>query len=269
VSAPADRRQCPLCAGREHAPFAGRRREGNDYSIVRCAKCRFVFVANPTRQTFHPVQVAPTRVPELARHRQIKRLCDGIFARGARGESPRRIVEVGAGWGGLAQVFSRDPRYRYLGFEPSAARASHCRQLGFDVREATFNGEDVGGPLDAVIIDNVLEHVLDPDALIGASVSSLRAGGVLVVIVPNLRDIRRFHPRWRERHYWQPHCHINYFSSRDVDRLFSKHGISCRTFGLRTMGLGTGDLALLPRVVADMAGVNLFGLNCYGVKSGS
>ena len=258
-----------MCGGREFVPNAAIAREGIEYAITKCTACRFVFVANPGTQTFHPVQEAPPGVPERARHRQIKRIFDHVIPHQARSDGPYRVVEVGAGWGGLAQVFSRDSRYRYVGLEPSASRAAYCRARGFDVRQALFDENDAARDADGVIFDNVLEHVENPDALVRAAVASLRQGGILVVIVPNLNDVRRFHRPWRERHYWQPHCHINYFCARDLGRLFGRHGLACRFFGLEAVGKTGDDIGLLPRVLADKVGLHVLGLNCYGVKPGA
>lgn len=259
-------RPCPMCGGLARTPHATVERPGARYEIARCTGCRFVFVANPGAETFDAVQNAPARVPERPRHRQIKRVCDHLLLRGPRAGGARVAVEIGAGWGGLAQVFSRDARYRYVGFEPNVSRAEYCRARGFDVRRALFVGRESVGEVDAVIFDNVLEHLYEPDALVGAAVESLRDGGVLVVIVPNLHDVRKHFPGGG-RHSWQPHCHINYFSAGDLRRMFGRHGLSVRHFGLEAAGKSGDDVGLLPRVLADMAGVHLFGLNCYAVKS--
>jgi SAM-dependent methyltransferase len=258
-----------MCDGLDRAPHIEVCMAGNTFEIARCTGCDFIFVVNPGPLTFHPVQEAPAEVPERPRHRQIKRVCDHVLKQGARAGGTYLVVEVGAGWGGLAQVFSRDRRYRFVGFEPSASRAAYCRARGFDVREGLFVGHESAGVADAVIFDNVLEHVEDPETLVRKAVASLREGGLLVVIVPNLNDVRRFHRAWRKRHYWRPHNHINYFSGRDLKRLFRRHGLKHRFFGLEAVGKMGDDLGLLPRVLADLAGLHVLGLNCYGIKSGS
>jgi SAM-dependent methyltransferase len=258
-----------MCGTRDTVPGVERTRHGLSFSIGRCARCDFLYVTNPSGTTFDHVQDAPAAVPEKPRHRQIKRVCDAVLKRAASGTTARRIVEVGAGWGGLAQVFSRDPGWRYTGFEPSAARAAFGRARGFDVREGLFDGSGTAGELDAVVFDNVLEHVEGPRALVGEAVRALRAGGLLIVIVPNRHDLRRFHPAWRERHYWQPHCHINYFSREDLARLFGQHGMRLQFFGFEAVGGLRDDAGLLPRVVADRLGLHLFGLNAFGVKPGA
>lgn len=255
-----------MCGGASSLPHRSMERDGHRYAIERCAGCDFLFVANPSGTTYDHQQEAPSAVPEKPRHRQIKRVCDLVVRGAANPASVHRVVEVGAGWGGLAQVFSRDPAWRYTGFEPSAARAEYGRARGFDVREGLFGAASAAGPADAFVIDNVLEHVEDPRALVSDAVAALRPGGVLVVIVPNRHDLRRFQPAWRDRHYWQPHCHINYFSRGDLDRLFGAHGMTPRFFGFEAVGGLADDAGLLPRVVADRVGLHLLGLNTYGVK---
>lgn len=260
------RLSCPMCGTKERASYLQTPRGETTFEIARCNGCNFIFVANPQGETFHAVQAAPAEVPERARHRQIKRVCDHVLIRRSPAEKIHDVVEVGAGWGGLAQVFARDDRYRYVGLEPGADRAAFCRSRGFDVRQGLFQGPESAGLADAIIIDNVLEHVEHPDDLVRAAASSLREAGMLVIVVPNARDIRQFHRPWRERHHWQPHCHINYFSAHDIGQLFARHGVSCRFFGLEAIGGIGDDIELVPRVLADMIGLHLFGLNCYGIK---
>ena len=255
-----------MCGADDPVPKISVDRGGVRFSIERCSACAFVYVVNPRETTFDHVQQAPAAVPEKPRHRQIKRVCDHVLVHRLQPGEVLHVVEVGAGWGGLAKVFSRDPAYRYSGFEPSAARAEYCRARGLDVREGLFDARFGGEGADAIVFDNVLEHVEDPRGLVRNAVASLRPGGLLIVIVPNVADVRRFHAGWRDRHHWQPHCHINYFSRRDLSRLFSTHGMEFRFFGPEAVGGLADDVGLLPRVLADRLGVHWLGLNVYAIK---
>ena len=265
MSGPATR-ACPMCGVSDASSQLSLRREGTQFEIVRCARCQFVFVANPQGETFEPVQAEPPTVPQRPRHRQIKRICDRLLSPTA---AKRHIVEIGAGWGGLAQAFAADGAYRYVGFEPSAGRAAFCHAHGFDVRPEQFRGPgSIDGAADAVVIDNVLEHVIDPGELTKSAVAALRAGGLLIVIVPNVRDVRQLQRRWRNRHHWQPHCHINYFSAGDLARLFERNGLQLRFFGLRALGALRDDFPFMPRMLADAIGLHVLGLNVYAIKRG-
>ena len=250
-----------MCHGTRRTTHRKVVRQGHRFEIVKCRDCRFIYVQNILSDTFTPDQEAPESILVKPRHRHIKRLCDHHFADVRNAGGKPRVIEIGAGWGGLAQVFNEGADYSYTGFEPSRSRAGFCQSRGFDVRQELFRGGESAGHADAVVIDNVLEHVEEPAALFEAAVSALSPGGLLVVIVPNVRDVRQLHPRWRNRHHWQPHCHINYFSSRDLMRLYRRHGMRSRFFGPRG-----ADWRMLPRVVMDQLGLHAFGLNCYGVK---
>jgi hypothetical protein len=243
-------------------------RDGVSFRIVTCGACAFVFVAQTCNATFRAVQQEPAQIPSLARHRHIKRLCDNLVGSVARSDQPCRVIEIGAGWGGLARLLSSDPRYQYIGFEPSASRARFCRAHGLEVKQDLFRGPASAGAAHAIVIDNVLEHVEHPTALMRDAVATLLPEGVLIVIVPNLNDVRQLRPAWRERHLWQPHCHINYFCGDSLRSLFTRCGLSFGYFDLGTLA-GIRDWQTLPRVIGDTLGLHLFGLNCYGIKPAS
>src|SRR5262245_8889520 len=154
-------RGCPMCRSLERSALLDVFKDGTLFALVRCTRCRFVYVSNPRGERFETDETAPADVPARARHRQIKRICDRRFTRDANAHL-RRVVEIGAGWGGLARIFESDDRYRYVGLEPSAARARFCRGRGLNVRQGMFDGPcSLDGPADAIVIDNVLEHVTD------------------------------------------------------------------------------------------------------------
>ncbi len=74
------------------------------------------------------------------------------------------------------------------GIEPSRQAAAHARGLGAPVTEGFFNDDQrrALGRFDVVHLNNVLEHVPDPDRiLIGLAHGLLEPGGVICVNVPN------------------------------------------------------------------------------------
>ena len=77
-------RSCPMCRGKPGAWRSTIRKGAAKFEIASCISCRFVYVLNPQGETFHPVQAAPAEVPEKARHRQIKRVCDHHLVRQPR-----------------------------------------------------------------------------------------------------------------------------------------------------------------------------------------
>jgi 2-polyprenyl-3-methyl-5-hydroxy-6-metoxy-1,4-benzoquinol methylase len=143
---------------------------------------------------------------DLHGHYRIRALLDWVEQReGVWGFPPMRVLEVGCGWGvNLFELAERFPRMSGLGCDLNtdaihAATAIAERlfpgRLTFRISDAT--AVDVGEPVDAVLLIDVLEHLPNPRALLEQVVRGLREGGEVLVSVPTPRYPlvfgRRFH----------------------------------------------------------------------------
>ena len=118
---------------------------------------------------------------------------------------------------------------------------------------------------DAIVMDNVLEHVENPSFIYEIVSKSLKVGGIFIVIVPNINDIRRFMPKWRNRHYWQPSCHINYFSYENLNFLSQKNNMKLNDFGLNTLENSCSSFLKL-KTFLDSNRIHIGGLYTYAIK---
>ena len=96
-----------------------------------------------------------------------------------------RLLEIGCGPGLLLAHF-RDAGYDVEGAELCAADAVHGRErYGLAIREGRVETLPLeGGRYDAVVMINVLEHILDPAAVLRRSYEVLRPGGCVMAGVP-------------------------------------------------------------------------------------
>lgn len=251
------RKQCPICASPERSLARIIARRGTDYALEQCAACKHLYISNIQADTTSPARHIPP--PARPRHYQIARLLRRLLA----GKKDPLIVEIGCGYGDVGVMVR--PWARFLGFEPSETLSAVALERDLDVRTEYFSPAEVPGLADAVILDNVIEHVEEPKELLADAVQALAPGGVAVVIVPNVHDIRAFSEKWRTRHLWIPPDHINYFSRKDIFRLMRSQGLSAKPFGLRPLR-PKEDLRFVPRAMAEIAGLSLFGHNVYGIK---
>lgn len=101
-------------------------------------------------------------------------------------------VEVGAGLGTFAQRLLETPATRRLTlFEPDPGLAAALADRFSDhdnvaVRPTIFDPGAVEGPVDAIVLVNVLEHIGDDAGFARAALETLRPGGVLAIFVPAL-----------------------------------------------------------------------------------
>jgi SAM-dependent methyltransferase len=102
-----------------------------------------------------------------------------------------RVVDVGAGLGTFVEPLARE-RALVVAVEPDATDAAALRRrfagvpnVRVEERDAlSIADADLGGPFDAAICFNVLEHIGDDVAALRAIASQLRTGGHLCLLVP-------------------------------------------------------------------------------------
>ena len=99
-----------------------------------------------------------------------------------------RLVDVGIGTG-LFLHLAREAGFAPLGVEISPACAARARaEFGVDVHVGDFESFEPVGPVDAVAMSDVLEHVADPRRFLAHAAAILRPGGALFVAVPCCRS---------------------------------------------------------------------------------
>ncbi len=248
------RTQCPLCEARSFSLKFEMERVGQKFKIVSCSECHFVFVADPEADTANHVDMNKIDWAFRPRHHQIRRLLLAHLSAG------QQVLEIGCGRGEVGYLLRSDP-VQYVAYEPARGLSDFGIRAGLPIIQRAFSGEQTA---DAIVIDNVLEHVAEPARMLETAATSLRPGGLLIVITPNVDDIRAVSPGWRKRNLWIPPDHINYFSARDIEGMFARVGLKAKRFKFSPLSLK--DWKFFPRATAETLGLSIFGHNVYAVK---
>lgn len=139
------------------------------------------------------------------------------------------ILDIGAGYGHilyfLGQEFPKSQRYAVEFSQPCVR---HLKSQNIEVwsRPAEEILEEKQAHFDVITLSHVLEHLLDPKAVLRLIHSSLVNGGVLYVEVPNIPfDSLLRYPD----HMWAPRYdepHITFFSEDSLKNLIESTGFT-------------------------------------------
>jgi SAM-dependent methyltransferase len=128
-----------------------------------------------------------------------------------------RVLDVGCGIGDML-------RYRpgTIGVDVNPAAVSWCSEQGFDARIMEKDRLPFGdAEFECAVLDNVLEHLEAPRALLAEIRRVIRPGGRLVVGVPGRKG------------YMRDPDHKIFYGERDVVGLLGFAGMSCEgTFAM-------------------------------------
>jgi SAM-dependent methyltransferase len=127
------------------------------------------------------------------------------------------ILDVGAGYGFLAESLNRPPNYSCDAVELSAPqRAYASEELGI---KAFSSLSEVNRQYDLIVSFEVLEHIPDPISFLSSIVALLNPGGTLILGTDhfNSQTVQAMGASFPK---WVPHEHISCFTPSSFKKLF-------------------------------------------------
>ena len=148
--------------------------------------------------------------------------------------SAKRVLDVGCGAGNFGeQLKNRSNNLEVWGIEPVkvAAKAAESRLtkvLSESVEEALPKLPDHA--FDFIVFNDVLEHLVDPWALLRMLTVKLTAGGGVVASIPNIRHYPVLKQILQEADFRYAEygvldrTHLRFFTKKSIERLFEDSG---------------------------------------------
>ncbi len=129
------------------------------------------------------------------------------------------ILEIGCGEGIFLKELTRRG-FRVRGIEPSVRASQRARDSGLDVICGYFPEPGIRGPFGAVVMIQVLEHILHPYAFL-KEVREVAPGGFALFVQTNWLGLV---PRLQKRRWyaWVPEQHFWHFTPKGISVLFRK-----------------------------------------------
>ncbi len=180
-----------MCGATDDEPVCCKRRGERSYTCVRCRRCAFHFVnPEPDEGELLALYDAAYEEGHRATWHGLEDELNSAVVELLRAHGVTSVVDLGAGQGRFVQM-ARGAGLAAEGVEPSAAncRAAAVR-YGLALQRATiraFLETAPPGDLAAVTLLNVLEHLPDPQGVLRDLFATVRPGGLVVVVVPNVR----------------------------------------------------------------------------------
>lgn len=145
-----------------------------------------------------------------------------------------RILDLGCGGGHNGALLKRAGAREVVGVELDARAAREARTRLDSVLQDDLAGLDPARlgdtPFDAILASDVLEHLLDPEAVLARVLTRLRPGGAVVVSLPNVSHVYVFAnllaKRWPRRSSGIfDRTHLRFFAKRDMVALLEGAGL--------------------------------------------
>ncbi|MGQ0663940.1 MAG: class I SAM-dependent methyltransferase [Pseudomonadota bacterium] len=135
-----------------------------------------------------------------------------------------RLLDIGCNEGRGLVIYRRNG-FSPEGLELNAPAAATARAHGFPVHEIAIEEFRPAAGFDVAVLSNVLEHALDPKAMLAAVHRLLAPGGEVWISLPNARSwLRRLFGRaWIN---WHVPFHITHFTLARLGRLLADHGFA-------------------------------------------
>jgi len=203
------------------------------FPVDRCRACGFVYARLLPSEEFLSVVYDRVIAPDLCADgsenkqsyaRRMQYVAMLLLLAPER--NPLRALDFGCGLG-VTLRFLQMAGVDAVGYEPSRDRANRVGEAGFNVASEC---DEIIGPFDLIVCDNVLEHVPKPLDTLRFFASLSRPGTVLYVSVPNYEPsfVEQQRDAWRSSRRLDmslnPWEHLNYFSLTHLDQMLSRSG---------------------------------------------
>jgi SAM-dependent methyltransferase len=232
--------RCPLCGPDflRQALASGKDYEygttgAQEFTFVRCSSCGTIVLdprpSDAEIPALYPPSYGPYRFSELpgiilkARElvqlRKVRALLEWAPAGGT-------IVDIGCGSGSLLRLIRKfgPSNLRLVGWDFPGPHLDLLAQAGIEAVAAPIAPEHTPTQVDLFVMNQVIEHVAEPDALLGALRAALKPGGTVFIETP---DTQGLDAKWFMAGLWGGYHiprHMVLFDRENLRKLLEKEG---------------------------------------------
>jgi len=212
----------------------------NDFDVIECEACGFAHVI-PLRDEkqhtqFYEEEFYQGKENYIATHTQDLEWWTiehnekyDFFDQQLNENSTKKILDIGSGPGYFLKV-GKDRGWDVTGIEPGKpAYQFSTEELGLNIFNELFSTKNYKsfGKFDAIHMNNVLEHIPDPQQFLKYTYEILESEGLICITVPNdYNPLQKIVVTYLKKDPWWvvPEEHVNYFNCESLSRLMEGVG---------------------------------------------
>ncbi len=204
------------------------------YDIVRCKQCGLVFtdIGSFNPDDYYNESYYKTVYPDYLKDKKVHLInARSLLKKIGKYFNTGSLCEIGSAYGFFLNA-ARDEGWDVCGYEVSDySRDYSCRELDLAV-EKDFLSAGGGSRFDFICMNDTIEHLTDPFAVLGKCRDVLNPGGGLMITTGDIGSLhsKLFGKRWR---LLTPPLHLYFYSRETLSYLLEKHG-----FEILYMGYG-------------------------------
>lgn len=147
-----------------------------------------------------------------------------------------RLIDIGCNEGRGLGLYAASGFAEVEGLETNPVAAAAARRGGFAIHEMELADFRPDRPFDVAVLSNVLEHALDPVAMLADVKRILKPGGQVWISCPNARSWARrlFGAAWIN---WHVPFHISHFHRASLEETIARAGFAMVDYAQATPGL--------------------------------
>ena len=218
---------CSICGGNGNERILRQNSRGIEYSLVKCLECDQIAVSPiPSEDELVEFYNSDFEVPLYQEKKTLRKATKVLNELDRLGiDEGAKILEIGASYGFFMNI-ANGLGFETHGIEMSSKACEYAKnKFGIDIENSSLEeSQFVRGAhtFDAVILLDVIEHVTNPNELIGQIERLLNPGGFVVITTPNIESLEfRFFGK-----YWEwisPPAHLFYFSKSTLANLLGRN----------------------------------------------
>lgn len=227
-------RNCPVCTNNDYEVSFVKK----GFRYCRCRHCNMLYV-NPilhehTSLDAYQYGEVSNKVLEVLLSKTQREFDQPKFLKALElieeitpATSGRRLLDVGCSVGHFLEV-ARSLKWNGMGIELNEAAADHAESKGFQViRRPLVVGLFPAESFDVVTMWDVLEHIPDPEYILGVIEEILAPDGLFCLIVPNADALAARIMR-EKCTMFRGSSHVNIFNRHTLSSLMERLGFECR-----------------------------------------